>query len=57
MPTSVDEQHAISTVLEDVDDEVDRLNHRLAKACAVKQGMMQQLLTGRTRLPVQEGAA
>lgn len=51
-----DEQAAIATVLADVDDEIDALNLRLTKALDMKQGMMQELLTGRTRLPVKEGA-
>ena len=33
------------------------LTRRLDKARAVKQGMMQELLTGRTRLPVEEAAS
>ena len=51
------EQIAIATALTDVDDEIDCLTVRLQKARAVKQGMMQELLTGRTRLPVQETVA
>jgi type I restriction enzyme, S subunit len=51
------EQRAISSVITDCDDEIDLLKRRLAKARAVKQGMMQELLTGRTRLPVKETAA
>jgi len=54
---SKDEQDAISTVLTNSDNEIRLLRYRLAKATAVKQGMMQELLTGRTRLPVEEGAA
>jgi type I restriction enzyme S subunit len=56
LPPTVDEQRAISEVLRDIDDEIDRLNDRLVKARAVRQGMLQELLTGRIRLPV-EGAA
>ncbi|CBG70022.1 putative type I restriction enzyme fragment [Streptomyces scabiei 87.22] len=52
-----DEQRAIASVLADIDREISILHARLAKARDVKQGMMQQLLTGRTRLPVQESAA
>lgn len=48
------EQAAISAVLEDLDAELETLSQRLMKAAAMKQGLMQQLLTGRTRLPVQE---
>jgi type I restriction enzyme S subunit len=46
----VDEQLEIAQALRDSDDEIGVLNHRLTKAMAVKQGMMQELLTGRTRL-------
>lgn len=48
----IDEQRAIVSVLCDSESEIDALNDRLAKARALKTGMMQQLLTGRTRLPV-----
>ena len=47
---SVAEQGAIATVLSDMDVELAALEHRLAKARALKHGMMQELLTGRTRL-------
>ncbi len=50
------EQHEVASRLTDVDNEIDALERRLAKAKSVKQGMMQQLLTGRTRLPVKESA-
>lgn len=46
----IEEQHAIATVLSDMDAEITRLETRLAKTQAIKQGMMQELLTGRTRL-------
>ena len=46
----VAEQRAIATVLTDMDAEVAALEQRLGKTRAVKQGMMQQLLTGRVRL-------
>lgn len=45
-----DEQTAIATVLTDMDAEIAALEARLAKARALKQGMMQTLLTGRIRL-------
>jgi type I restriction enzyme, S subunit len=54
---NIQEQHAIADVLEDIDSEIDVLRKRLGKAREAKQGMMQQLLTGRTRLPVQETAS
>lgn len=44
------EQDAIATVLSDMDIELSALESRLAKTRAIKQGMMQELLTGRTRL-------
>lgn len=47
---SVPEQTAIATVLSDMDAEIAALEAKLAKARLVKQGMMQELLTGRTRL-------
>ena len=53
----VDEQGKIATVLDDADRELEVLHARLAKARSIKQGMMQELLTGRTRLPVPEAVA
>jgi len=50
MPPSVEEQTAIATVLSDLDAEITALEARLAKARLLKQGMMQELLTGRIRL-------
>lgn len=46
------EQHAIADVIAGADGEIAGLRARLDKVCAIKIGMMQQLLTGRTRLPV-----
>jgi len=46
----VAEQTAIAAVLSDMDAEIDALQERRNKTRAVKQGMMQELLTGRTRL-------
>jgi len=57
MLPGVDEQRAIASVIADADREIAVLRVRLAKARDVKQGMMQELLTGRTRLPVTEGTA
>jgi type I restriction enzyme, S subunit len=54
---SVEEQTAIATTLSDLDRELRALRARLDKASSVKQGMMQQLLTGRVHLPVPEAAA
>jgi type I restriction enzyme S subunit len=44
------EQDAIATVLSDMDAELVALDQRRAKTRLLKQGMMQELLTGRTRL-------
>ncbi|MDC0341240.1 restriction endonuclease subunit S [Candidatus Poseidoniaceae archaeon] len=44
------EQRAIGQVLSDMDAEIAALEQRLEKTKAIKQGMMQQLLTGRIRL-------
>lgn len=44
------EQVAIAGVLSDMDADLTALEARLAKTRALKQGMMQELLTGRTRL-------
>lgn len=44
------EQTAIATTLSDMDSEIDQLEVQLDKYRLVKQGMMQELLTGKTRL-------
>ncbi|NYS46240.1 restriction endonuclease subunit S [Halomonas zhaodongensis] len=44
------EQRAISSVLSDLDAEIKSIEQRRAKTAAIKQAMMQELLTGRTRL-------
>jgi type I restriction enzyme S subunit len=49
-PADKREQAAIASVLFDMDAEIVALETRLAKTCELKQGMMQELLTGRTRL-------
>ena len=50
VPPSPDEQTAIAEVLPDMDAELAALEQRREKTNALKQGMMQELLTGRTRL-------
>ena len=49
-PTSKEEQIAIATILSDIDTELEALHQRRTKTAALKQAMMQELLTGRTRL-------
>ena len=44
------EQDAIAQVLTDMDTEIAMLEAKLSKARNIKQGMMQELLTGRIRL-------
>lgn len=46
----ITEQHAISTVLSAMDAEIAALEQKRDKTRALKQGMMQELLTGKTRL-------
>jgi type I restriction enzyme S subunit len=50
IPPTIEEQIAIATVLSDMDTELSALNARRAKTRDLKQAMMQELLTGRTRL-------
>lgn len=49
-PNSIEEQTAIATILVDMDAEIQALQQRLEKTKDIKQGMMQQLLTGKVRL-------
>lgn len=53
----LDEQKAIATVLSDMDAEITVLKRRREKYLAIKQGMMQALLTGRIRLVDHAAAA
>jgi type I restriction enzyme S subunit len=50
MPEKHAEQSAIAAVLSDMDTEIEALTAKLNKAKSIKQGMMQELLTGRIRL-------
>lgn len=49
-PVNIDEQKAICAILNDMDGEIAQLEKKLAKYQQIKQGMMQELLTGRIRL-------
>lgn len=49
-PINEDEQTAIATLLSDMDAELAALEARRDKTRALKQAMMQELLTGKTRL-------
>lgn len=50
LPPTLLEQTAIAVVLTDMDAALSALEQRRDKTRALKQGMMQELLTGRTRL-------
>ena len=49
-PPTIEEQRTIATALSDMDAEITALEQRRDKTIAIKQGMMQQLLTGKVRL-------
>lgn len=50
IPKTVEEQTTIADILADMDNEIEALWQKLAKTRQIKQGMMQQLLTGKIRL-------
>lgn len=51
LPGDNREQTAIATALSDVDSLISALTKKIEKKKAIKQGLMQQLLTGKKRLP------
>lgn len=53
IPKSTTEQTAIAQLLSDMDAEIEALEGRLKKTQSLKQGMMQTLLTGKIRLPLE----
>jgi type I restriction enzyme S subunit len=50
LPPTLAEQRKIAEVLSDMDAEIEALEAKRAKYESIKQGMMQELLTGKTRL-------
>jgi type I restriction enzyme S subunit len=50
LPQTIEEQTAIAAILTDMDTDITTLETRLAKTKALKTGMCQELLTGKTRL-------
>lgn len=56
LPSRESQRHILET-LTDVDTQIAVLNARHTKARAIKTGMLQQLLTGRTRLALEEVSA
>lgn len=51
LPVDPDEQAAIATLLYNMEEELWAIETHLVKVRAIRQGMMQSLLTGRVRLP------
>ena len=50
IPPTIAEQNAIASIIDDIEVEENELESKLTKARQLKQGMMQELLTGRIRL-------
>jgi type I restriction enzyme S subunit len=50
LPKSLEEQRSISIIIKEIEDEIISLEQKLSKAKQIKQGMMQELLTGKIRL-------
>ncbi len=57
LPGDNSEQTAIATALSDVDSLISALTKKIEKKKDIKQGLMQQLLTGKKRLPGYKGLA
>lgn len=57
LPPSLEEQQKIATILADMDLEIATLRKQLSKTVAIAQGMTQELLSGRSRLPISEDAS
>lgn len=55
-PPTYFEQKAIANILSDMDNEINALEKKLEKYRQIKQGMMEQLLSGKIRLVVTESA-
>ncbi|MEY4505090.1 MAG: hypothetical protein RL154_1387, partial [Pseudomonadota bacterium] len=54
LPENIEVQNAIAQILSDMDDEIEILKSKLSKTKAIKDGMMSELLTGKTRLKVKD---
>jgi len=50
VPPTKEEQEAIAGILFDMDSDIHRLEKKLSKYQKIKQGMMEELLTGKVRL-------
>lgn len=51
IPPTIEEQHTITAALSDVDALIAALDRLIDKKCDIKQAAMQELLTGKKRLP------
>lgn len=56
LPSDKTEQEQIALMLTEMDQDLQGLDRRLSKTRQIKQGMMQELLTGRTRLVKSAGS-
>ena len=54
VPSDPEEARVIARILDDAGNEIATLRARLHKSRSIKIGMMQELFTGRTRLPIEE---
>mgnify|MGYP001567147457 CR=1 FL=1 len=54
LPPTIKEQQAIVEILSDMDNEIETLKQKLSKTKAIKDGIMSELLTGKTRLKVKD---
>lgn len=50
LPPTIEEQKEIAAILTEMDEEIQKLEERYEKYIRIKQGMMEQLLTGKIRL-------
>jgi len=50
MPSTLEEQNAIARILSDMDKEIEALEAKQEKYKSIKEGMMQELLSGKIRL-------
>lgn len=54
VPPTIKEQESIAQILSDMDDEIEIIKQKLSKTKAIKDGIMSELLTGKTRLKVKD---
>ncbi|NMC58074.1 MAG: restriction endonuclease subunit S [Candidatus Methanofastidiosa archaeon] len=54
LPSTLEEQNHIATILSDLDIEIETIEEKLSKYKSLKQGLMQNLLTGKIRLITNE---